>query len=677
MADSSNVLYIVGGINGTTGASPTQMLNDVWSYRSRRENACADSLVPYSCPASACTSDTTLMRPQVSKTVWRAPSSGGAPCAGANGQDVRDLWALVEVATPECPCPLCLTPPAGNLPTYMTNESYISAFTLVSAASGTRPLECVPGKVPSGPFTCIVDTEFVGKFDPNYPTCEPAPCTTPPKLEGIFKLVGLDATTSTNGMNCSNLNSTYNMSSGGVCGILCAPGFTQGKGFECFEGVLKDATCVPITPCSQGDVVVTQGAIRCSGGETADFGQTCPIVCDADAGFSSYIEGAAAVCDVTESGSMAFRAPANRTLENVCVPTICAPPENLATGYFTKTGYSIDASWSISCLTGFMVDTTKPLTTTCQTDGTISLPLPGCVEAPGCDASSYNFESVENAAGNGDCLDGMRDGDMCQLTCGPGLEAVGELVCNAGSLTGIINCLNPEQAAWAQKVPLMSSTLAMAIDLSAVSDEEATAAIKGSLSVALGLETKDVASVVITASSARRLAGRNFLRRTQGSPGYDVAYQAVVPEGVDSTVLTANAVQIGTPGSVQDSFVNAFPANIVVDRESLRVTVAPRVFIATVVMSDSGEVIAPAPPPIPSISITTPAPTPGGATTTNGDSRDPVTIGGSDTAPSPAAEESGGNTGAVIGGIVGALAAIGIMGGGAYYYFKMKQKQAS
>ena len=42
--DPSNVLYLVGGINGTAGASTTSMMNDVWNYNSRRESSCSNPI---------------------------------------------------------------------------------------------------------------------------------------------------------------------------------------------------------------------------------------------------------------------------------------------------------------------------------------------------------------------------------------------------------------------------------------------------------------------------------------------------------------------------------------------------------------------------------------------------------------------------------------------------------
>jgi hypothetical protein len=67
--DPMNILYLVGGINGTAAASTTSMMNDVWSYESMRESSCSSSVVPYTCPSTACTSETTLAVVHAAKTV--------------------------------------------------------------------------------------------------------------------------------------------------------------------------------------------------------------------------------------------------------------------------------------------------------------------------------------------------------------------------------------------------------------------------------------------------------------------------------------------------------------------------------------------------------------------------------------------------------------------------------
>jgi len=675
--DPANVLYIIGGVNGTAGASTSSMMNDVWSYASKRENTCASSLMPYSCQVSSvCLSDTTLGSQTVSRTVWRAPSANGAPCTGMSGTDTRDLWATVETTAQSCSCPMCLTPPAGTLPTHMANESYVSAYTLVSAASGTAPLVCAPGKLPNGSFTCGVDTPYIGKFSIPYPNCYPAPCTAPPITTGILKFTALTTKDTDGGMNCSNLNSTYSMVSGGICAITCASGFTMAKGFECFEGTFKDAVCIPLTPCSQTSASVTNGAVECAQGTTAEYGETCPITCKMDLGYSPYASGAVATCDVSTGGAMSFVAPTgyrlaegDSKLAEVCVPTTCTPPVTPLNAIgFSKSSKTqdtfVDDSFSLTCAAGYVVDVSVAVSTSCQKSGLLSVPLPVCIEAAGCDGAAFAGDlvtgaKVTQAAGAGTCVADMKDGDDCQLGCAEGFQPVGNFVCNNGAFTGILNCLNAADAAKQELVVLMASAFGLVVDLTGMDDTGVRALFTSAIGSCLGIETRDVATVDI-GMGGRRLAGE---RRLQA--GYEVAYQAVIPDNLDAATIAARASGIGAGGASQDLFLNAFSeAGVTVDASSLKVTQAPKTFSATIVRGADG-VLAPAPPPIPTPPPPTPAPTP---------PTPPVTPTPTPT-PAVAEKEEDSNVGAIIGGVVGGLVALLLIGGAAYYFLVIKKKQ--
>merc|ERR1711988_1646606 len=101
-----------------------------------------------------------------------------------------------------------------------------------------------------------------------------------PVTTGISKFAGFTTAGTDGEMNCSALNNTYSMPSGGACAVTCEAGFTMAKGFECFEGQFADALCVPLTPCSQTSAKVANGAIECEIGTTAEYGQTCSIACN-------------------------------------------------------------------------------------------------------------------------------------------------------------------------------------------------------------------------------------------------------------------------------------------------------------------------------------------------------------------------------------------------------------
>eukprot|EP00747_Dinoflagellata_sp_TGD_P154223 gnl/TRDRNA2_/TRDRNA2_177480_c14_seq1.p1 gnl/TRDRNA2_/TRDRNA2_177480_c14~~gnl/TRDRNA2_/TRDRNA2_177480_c14_seq1.p1 ORF type:complete len:647 (-),score=105.32 gnl/TRDRNA2_/TRDRNA2_177480_c14_seq1:145-2061(-) len=635
----------------------SSMMNDVWKYDTKRESACSSSVVPYTCSGTTCTSADVLSIVYAARTVWRAPTANGAPCTSAAGLDFRDLWAMVEMSPEECPCPQCLTPPAGDLPSHMANESYLSAYTLVSAASVTRPLECAPGKLPNGSFTCVVDTPYIGKFQEPFPFCYPSPCYSPPVTDGILKYTGLDMAGTDGKMNCSNISSEYSMKSGGVCAITCDKGFTMAKGFECFEGTFQAAQCIPLTPCSQTDVSVKGGAVECSGTTTADFGETCPITCDMENGFMPYEKNAVATCDVDDAGTMGFVAAKGRTLDDVCVPTTCTPPEVPANGAnFTKVGTSIDASWTLTCAKGYVVDASKAVSTSCQKSGTITEPIPSCIEAAGCDASDLDVALVTNAQDAGDCVAGMKDADECQVTCAEGFVPVGKLLCNNGKLDGIITCLSAEQAEAAEEVEMVSSAFTLQIDLTGKDQGEILSLFTSVIAKTLGIDENNIAKVEVSQVS-RRLAAQ---RRLQA--GYEVAYQAIVPEGVDVAAIVAKASDIGSGGDAQAVFLQAMAdEGVTVDASSLKVTVAPKTFTATVVRGEGGKPIAPSPPEIPTV----PPPEP------------PTEAPPAETpAPAPAAEEEGGgNVGAIVGGVVGAVVGLVIIGGVAYYFLVVRKRQ--
>jgi hypothetical protein len=670
LVDANNVLYIIGGANGTAGASPSGMMNDVYYYESKRESSCSASLVPYTCPADACTDASTLATVSVSRTVWKAPTASGAPCTSSSGVDARDLWSEVEISSEACSCPLCLAPPGGTLPTHMTNETYVSMYTLVSAASGTAPLECAPGKLPNGSFTCVVDTPYIGKFATPYPNCYPAPCTAPPNTAGISKFEALTMATSTGGMNCSALSSTNTMISGGVCGVTCSTGFTQGKGFECFEGTFFDAVCIPLTPCSQSDVSVTNGAIECAAGTTAEYSNTCSITCDTEGGYSPYIPAAVATCDVSDSGVMSFTAPMGMTLDEVCVPTTCMPPKDPSNGVFTKSGTSINAVWGLSCNSGYMVDMAVAVNTMCQTSGAITTPLPVCMDAPGCDGTTFPVTTIPNAETT-DCGPDMKDGEQCSVVCMDTFQSVGKLTCSAGTFVGIANCFEAGMdLSLIQEVEMMSSAIGIAMDLSSVSDTVAQAALTAALAAGLGVSSNDLPTVAVSMGSRRLAAGKGSLRRLQ-SAGYEVAYQAIVPDNSDPGALAAKASAVGAPGATQDAFVGGFPDTIEVDQSSLKVTQAPRTFSATILRDPNGGAYAPAPPPMPV--LPTPPPTPPATPPPTPPSSSGTGTGGS----SSTTKEEDDNTGAIIGGVVGGVIALALIGGLAYYFLVVKAKKQS
>merc|ERR1719217_270477 len=128
-------------------------------------------------------------------------------------------------------------------------------------------------------------------------------------------------------------------------------------------------------------------------------------------------------------------------------------------------------------------------------------------------------------------------------------------------------------------------------------EDEVLALFTAAIAKMLMVEDKDIAKVDI-GSGGRRLAA---LRRLQAA--YEVAYQVIIPPGINAAALAAKASGIGVGGASQDLFIAAFDeAGVKVDASSLKVTQAPKTFKATVVRGDDGKAVAPSPaiPNVPS-----------------------------------------------------------------------------
>lgn len=380
----------------------------------------------------------------------------------------------------------------------------------------------------------------------------------------------------------------------------------------------------------------------------------------------AYVPSAVATCDVSTGGAMSFVAPTGMTLAEVCVPTTCTPPETPANAIgFSKTGESVEAVWSLNCDTGYVVDVAGGVVDTrCLKTSLLTQPAPKCIEAAGCNGAEFDTSTVDNTGGSGTCVADMKDGDECQLQCAEGFQAVGQFLCNNGKLDGILTCLSAALAASAVEVALLSSAFALTIDLGGMDEASILALFTTVTAKTLGVSENDMAKVDI--GSSRRLAAQ---RRLQA--GYEVAYQAVIPEGTDPAAIAAKASGIGSGGASQDALVGAFAAaGKTVDPNSLKVTQAPKTFTATIVRGEGGKPLAPAPPAIPTVApvVPTPTPTPPPTTPTGPPTPSPTT--------STATEDEGGsNVGAIVGGVVGGLVALLLIGGAAYYFLVVKKKQ--
>jgi len=329
--DAQNNIYVIGGHNATSGAGANAFLNDVWKVDTRREIRCASSdMPPEECKAtSTCTLNAAgapiLGTTNLIRTVWRVPSAGGAKCIGASGTTKSILGQVVSTSgSVDCPCPFCTTPPNMSLPTHMVNNSYVASYTLVSAALGTVPLLCQSGKVPTGDFTCIVESLYKGKFQTPYPTCVAAPCTSIPSTGSIANFGEFDVSSSSRNLNCTNLNGAQIMNDTEHCAFRCAAGYTSrvdgqlGK-LVCRDGNFSKASSGPAClrqSCARPIVTGNSVGVECN---TAFLDGECSLRCAPGFALTPVASGLKARCSVTSlapEASPAFIIPSAARCEN-------------------------------------------------------------------------------------------------------------------------------------------------------------------------------------------------------------------------------------------------------------------------------------------------------------------------------------------------------------------------
>eukprot|EP00747_Dinoflagellata_sp_TGD_P107306 gnl/TRDRNA2_/TRDRNA2_170098_c1_seq3.p1 gnl/TRDRNA2_/TRDRNA2_170098_c1~~gnl/TRDRNA2_/TRDRNA2_170098_c1_seq3.p1 ORF type:complete len:1155 (-),score=157.59 gnl/TRDRNA2_/TRDRNA2_170098_c1_seq3:85-3441(-) len=618
--DPTNTIYMIGGASGGPLAKPDSMLGDVWRYSSQRPTDCASTLAPFGCSETVCLDNTTLATVAVNRTVWRIPSVTGSPCRSSeSGKIVSMLWETVDTTIQTCPCPLCIGGPPEPLPKDIMDVTYLNNYSLVSLFAPAVPLMCRKGMRSNSSFQCVFGTQYEGRYFTPYPQCYPEPCTSPPPTERVPYFLSFTTTGTTDEMNCSAINATYNMTSGGVCQIECMAGFTMEREFLCYEGEWRDAICTAITPCSQSDVDMTGGVVDCGQLASANFGETCPIKCDEGYSLTLPKESAYMTCGVRPGGIMEFFPPEGYDTQELCGLITCTAPFN-EYGRFNTTGYGIWTTYTIECSPGSMIDPSGPIAARCLENGTlngyISEPLPKCMLSPPCDGSTFNSNEVSDAIGPGDCNRIMQDDETCEVACAASFVFVGTISCSDGQIVGVGMCYPADtNFGLVQEVTMISSTLSLALDLSKVSQAVASKSVKKSLAAALQIAVSNVVSIAITRAD-RRLnrddepspadkvkslvnallqLGTPKHERQLASRGYDVVYQAVVPDGVEAATLVAKAVEIGFPGATQSLFLNSFPDDIPVDESSIAVKVAPRSFTAQVLLDEDGKVRAPAP----------------------------------------------------------------------------------
>jgi len=662
VVDDSNTIHMIGGVNGTTGSPSSSMMNDVWAYTSRRETNCASSFVPLgTCPLATCTvgsdGQPNLGSVATKKTVWRAPSASGAPCMDG-ASEVRTLWGTVTTELQQCPCPMCLTAPGAagvDLPKYMTNTSYVSAYTLISAAPpmSARQLHCIEGYVANGSFTCVVDTPYIGKYQTPFPECIEAPCASPPVTSGVANLANLDMAGSTGGINCSALNNTNMIKDEGLCAMKCKAGFaSKHGGFVCDKGSFNEDTC-EAQSCDQS--IISHGSLDC-GDQGPVFTSVCEVKCDEGYRTPSTSKVTAQCGTKTNEpeAKVSFQLSSG-TPSTVCEKISCLTPTTSNGELTLASGEGVTAVWTLECDNKYMPVAATGVMAKCSGDGTLlnsqgGTTLPSCASAPACTGGEALYQSVSGADGS-TCGASMSDGDTCTVTCGTDMTATGNFRCLSGSLSGLSTCYDSSDSTLkVESVLMVSARMRMSLDLSGTTMGKAKTAISNSLAKALEVDATSVIVDKIEEISSRRL-DTSSQRRLQGS-SYDISYQVIVPDGTDPSSLIAKATDIATPGSAVSAAFTSAMLSESLPVSNLELLAAPRQYTATVVRSSDGSIVTPAPTII-----------------------DPGTVTTDPTAPAAVEESGGGGAGAIIGGIIGGLFGLGIVGFLVYWFVIRKKSQ--
>merc|ERR1719428_2731096 len=117
----------------------------------------------------------------------------------------------------------------------------------ISANQHELPLTCQAGYRPTGNFICGLETLYSGRFKEPYPTCEFAPCFTPPPITGAYNIGSLRSP--------CNDSSVEEFPHGTRCEYTCATGYAPAPPgadphFVCEQGEWKrslDSTCEPLS----------------------------------------------------------------------------------------------------------------------------------------------------------------------------------------------------------------------------------------------------------------------------------------------------------------------------------------------------------------------------------------------------------------------------------------------
>jgi len=271
----------------------------------------------------------------------------------------------------------------------------------------------------------------------------------------------------------------------------------------------------------------------------------------------------------------------------------------------------------------------------CQ-DPTVS--MAGCNEAVTDTAVNF-IGNVGDAAAptTTDCPTTMTHYQTCQAACGTGETTRGFITCFNGTMLGKSMCGSGAVTSDTQYAVRGTLTMTTASDVDLKNVQAALADYLGA-----GVGTEDILVVLKDVEDI----GGNKVSHINYEVRVDDAAQA-------NTVATAMEGLNNAGDTASTSFISAASAQGLNVDAGLFASAAP---VQAQVFSANGNPINPSVPA--NTNPVTPAPTSGPSVAAP--------------APAPAPEEEGGNTAAIVGGVIGGLVGLGLIGGGAYFFMTRK-----
>ncbi|CAE7592540.1 unnamed protein product, partial [Symbiodinium necroappetens] len=284
--DSANRVVVIGGRSGRSSSIQGRDMNDVWALSTHKEVNCASAYEgETSCSLERCEPDEMgryfLGDQTTRRFVWRRKSASGGDCIAASGETRSQLGEEIARKTEQCNCPTCTSPPGPpngpQLPSDMLNKFYVQDYTLVPS-DDTRPLLCTSGMTPTGNFSCKLFDRYFAVFETPYPSCENSTCKAPPDVQSLENFAAWDWNSSADGQYCPNISASNPLPHGGICAVLCAPGFKVDNVYRCQQGQFVAPQCQRLE-CSEPSGL-NQGRLVCQNDEDRPvFGAVCDLLC--------------------------------------------------------------------------------------------------------------------------------------------------------------------------------------------------------------------------------------------------------------------------------------------------------------------------------------------------------------------------------------------------------------